>query len=50
MKCNNVPLRDERDSTICIRALPKRERLAWMEWLPFLILGILTAGLIIASI
>lgn len=50
MKYHNMPLRDERDSTICMSAVPQRKKLQWMECLPFLILAVLTGCLLMTCI
>ena len=41
MKCQNGLLRNEQDSTICVRAVTKERAMSWAECLPLLILGIL---------
>lgn len=49
MKCQNGLLRDERDSTICIKAAKSR-KMSWTEFLPFFILGIIFVGLFLLFI
>lgn len=49
MKCQNGLLRDERDSTICLRAMEDR-KMSKAEYLPFLILGIIFILLFVVCI
>lgn len=50
MKCQNGLLRNEQDSTICVRPMSKDRKLPLAEYLPLLILGILIICLFIACI
>lgn len=50
MKCQNGLLRNERDSTICCKAMPDKRQLEWEEYLPPLILGVMIICLLIAYI
>jgi len=50
MKCQNGQLRNEQDSTICVRPMSKERKLQWAEYLPLLILGILIIWLVMACL
>lgn len=48
MKCHNGVLRNEQDSTLCMRAVAKKSKLHWTEYLPLFILSVLVACLLVA--
>jgi hypothetical protein len=49
MKCQHGVLRDDRDSTLRLRAMPNEVKLTWEEYLPPLALIALIAVLLVAS-
>lgn len=50
MKCQHGSLRNEQDSTLCVRPISKQRELSCAEYLPLLILGILIVCLFITYI
>lgn len=49
MKCQNGQLREEGDSTLCLR-IKKDRKMIWTEYLPFFILGAMLVGLLVVCI
>lgn len=49
MRYQHGILRDERDSTLRLRAMPNEVKLTWEEYLPPIALIVLIAALLIAS-
>ena len=50
MNYSKSELRDPRDATLKLRAMPASVKLSWKEYLPFLVLCILIAGLFVAIV
>ena len=45
MNSHNGILRDERDSTLRLRAIPQKKKLTWVEYIPLIILIFVIVGL-----
>ncbi|MDO8413284.1 MAG: hypothetical protein Q7S51_05790 [Gallionellaceae bacterium] len=48
MNYSKSELRDHRDATLKMRAMPVSVKLTWKEYLPFLVLCFLIVGLFVA--